>query len=399
MYNNIQIREKVFCISVNDRKKHLFENLWPLPDGVAYNSYVIADEKTALFDTVETGSDFDFVSRVESVLKGRALDYLVINHMEPDHSGEIRDVLRRYPDVKLVGNGKTAKILEGYLGTLENFQEVKDGETLSLGHHVIRFVFTPWVHWPETMMSYDTTDGILFSGDAFGSFGTLNGGLFDDEICFDKYYESEMRRYYSNIVGKYSNMVQKAFAKLAGADIRIIAPLHGPVWRENPGRVIGLYDRWSRYEAEDAVAVMYASMYGNTEQVADYIARGLAERGIRDIRVYDVSKTHVSYLINEVWRCRGIVLGSCAYNTYMHPNMEHLTTELSHYGVKNRLLGLFGSYSWNGGGVRNLKGFAENCGWTLVADPADILGVPDAQKLKACDAIAEQMALSLKHHD
>lgn len=392
MYGSIKISDKVHCLSVNDRKKHLFENLWPLPSGVAYNSYVIVDEKTALLDTVEMGSDLDFISRVEMLLCGRELDYLIINHIEPDHSGQIKDVLRRYPNVEIVANKKTFGILDGYMGGNMNLKEVEDGQELSLGHHNIRFVFTPWVHWPETMMSYDTTDKILFSGDAFGSFGTLDGGVFDDEVCFDKYYEDEMRRYYSNIVGKYSNMVQKALCKLSCTEVNIIAPLHGIIWRENPAKVIELYNKWSSYESDGGVVIIYASMYGNNEMTADYIARRLSNNGVKDIRVYDVSKTHISYLISEIWRCKGVVLGSCAYNGQMHPNMEHLTTELLHYGVKNKILALFGSYSWNGGGVKNLKCFAEASGWVLASEPTDIKGTPTDEKLLLCDEIALNMS-------
>ncbi len=399
----VKVTDRIYWLGTNDRRKHLFENLWPLPDGVSYNSYLVTDEKTALLDTIEMGTGGDYVGWIERLLTeaGRtALDYLVINHMEPDHSGEIGDIVRRWPQVRIVGNCKTFKILEGYYGITENLVEVGEGDTLDLGHHKLQFVMTPWVHWPETMMSYDTTEHILFSGDAFGTFGTLDGAIFDDEIAdFDTRYLGEMRRYYSNIVGKYSNMVQKAFAKLGSVPIDTICPLHGPVWRSEPKKVIDLYDRWSRYEAEPGVVIIYGSMYGNNAATADYIARKCAEAGIRDIRVRDASKTHLSYLIDDVWRYRGVILGSCAYNTQMFPTVERLTTELLHMGVKNKALGLFGSYSWNGGGVRNLKAFAEQIGWPLVADPVDVFGTPTPEKLAACDAIAQGMATVLKNCD
>jgi flavorubredoxin len=332
---------------------------------------------------------------VSTVLGDRKLDYLIIHHMELDHSGEIRNLLQRYPDVKIIGNVKTFKVLCGYLGELPNLVEIKDGDMLDLGHHKLKFVFTPWVHWPETMMSYDMTDGILFSGDAFGSFGALDGGAFDDQVIFDDRRESEMRRYYSNIVGKYSNMVQKAFVKLSALDIRTICPLHGLVWRKDPAKVIELYRRWSHYEAEDGVVVIYGSMYGNTAQMADYIAFKLAEGGIKQIRVHDASKTHISYLINDIWRYKGVILGSCAYNTLMLPTMDALTRELLHIGVKNRYLGLFGTYSWNGGGVRTLKQFADEIGWEQVAEPAEIMGRPTSEKLEVCDQLAAGMIAKL----
>lgn len=395
MFTNVKVSDRIYHLGVNDRRKHLFENLWPLPNGVAYNSYLIVDDKTALMDTIEMGSDRNFIPSVERLLGGKELDYLVINHMEPDHSGEIDAVITRWPNVRIVGNAKTFGILKNYYShNADSIIEVKDGDTLALGYHCLKFVLTPWVHWPETMMSYDTTDKILFSADAFGSFGTLDGGIFDDEINFD-YYIDDMRRYYSNIVGKYGGMVQKAYAKLDGVDVKTICPLHGPIWRTDPGRVLALYDKWSRQESDKAVVVIFASMYGNTELMADYIARRICEAGVKDIRVYDASKTHPSYLISEVWRARGLVLGSCAYNGYMHPSMERLTTELTHYGIKDKVLGLFGSYSWNGGGVRNLKCFAETASLPLVAEAVDMPGKPDADKLAACDAMAAAVAAAV----
>lgn len=392
----VNVTDKIYWIGVNDRRKHLFENIWPLPQGVSYNCYLIKDEKTALLDTVEMGTDSQFMNWVESLLDGRELDYLIINHMELDHAGEIGAILRRWPNVQIVGNTKTFKILEGYYGVKENLLEMCDGAELSLGYHNLKFVHTPWVHWPETMMTLDTTDGVLFSADAFGTFGTLDGAIFDDEMDVNKYTD-EMRRYYSNIVGKYSNMVQKAFCKLPVADVKIICPLHGPIWRQNPAHVINLYDKWSKYEAQNGVMIVYASMYGNTQHVADYLARKLAENGVKDIVVHDVSKTHISYLISDLWKYKGVILGSCAYNTQMFPLMENFTREIEHMGVKNKLLGLFGSFSWNGGGVRNLQTFAECIGWEQVAPAADIFGTPTPEKLAACDCIAKGMADALKN--
>lgn len=386
---------KVYCVGVNDRRKHLFENIWPLERGVAYNSYVIVDEKTALIDTVEGRVAGGYIERIEELLNGRQLDYLIINHMEPDHSGEIFDIVKRFPDIKLVGNAKTFKIIEAYWGITSNLMEVADGDALNLGYHNLKFVYTPWVHWPETMMTYDTTHKILFSGDAFGSFGTLDGGIFDDEINFD-FYEDEMRRYYSNIVGKYSNMVQKAFAKLQGVAVGAIAPTHGPVWRTNPQKVLDLYNGWSLYQSVEGVVIVYASMYGNTEQMADYLARQIAINGVKNIRVFDVSKTHISHLISEIWKYSGLILGSCAYNGQMYPLMEQLSRELVHMSIKNKHLGLFGSYSWNGGGVRNLLKFAEESELNLVTEPVEIYGKPNSQKLQPMDLLAKRMADAIK---
>ena len=395
MHYTVPVKGKVHWIGVNDRRKRLFENMWTLERGVAYNSYLIVDEKTALVDTVEDRAAGNYIERIEKLLEGRKLDYLIINHMEPDHSGEVKAILDHFEDVTLVGNIKTFKMAEAYWGITDGLLQVGDGDTLNLGYHNLKFVLTPFVHWPETMMTYDETEKILFSGDAFGSFGTLDGGIFDDEINFD-FVEEEMRRYYSNIVGPYSNMVQKAFVKLKDVPVNVVAPLHGPVWRDKPEKVLELYDKWSRFEAEDGVVIVVASMYGNTELMADYIGRKLAENGVRNIRIHDVSRTPISHLINEIWKYKGIILGSCAYNGHMFPLMESFTREIIHLKLQNRFLGIFGSYSWNGGGVKNLMKFAEESKLELVADPAEIYGKPSDDKYAQCDVIAKEMAVRLK---
>ncbi len=391
MHYNVSISGKVHWIGVNDRRKRLFENLWPLDRGVSYNSYLIVDEKTALIDTVEDRAAGNFIERIEQLLQGRNLDYLIINHMEPDHSGEVKAIFDHFKDVTIVGNVKTFKMVEAYWGITERLHKVDDGDCLCIGHHILSFVMTPWVHWPETMMTYDLTNKILFSGDAFGSFGTLDGGIFDDELNID-FFEDEMRRYYSNIVGLYSNMVQKAFAKLSDIPINIIAPTHGPIWRENPKKVLDLYDKWSKYEAEEGVVVVVASMYGNTELMADYIGRKLSENGVKIIRIHDVSRTHISQLISEIWKYKGLILGSCAYTGYMFPMMDHLTRTLLHIKLKNRYLGVFGSYSWNGGGVKDLMNYAQDCELELVCEPAEIYGKPSLEKYDQCDMLAKRMA-------
>jgi len=397
MHNTTEVSNKVYWIGENDRRTELFENMWPLPKGVSYNSYLIVDEKTALIDTLEYGSSDDYLDKIENLIgKERTLDYLIINHMEPDHSGSIKMVVNKYPNVKLVGNIKTFKIIEAYFGLKDNWYQIEDGSELDLGYHKLKFIMTPWVHWPETMMTYDVTDKMLFSGDAFGSFGTLDGGIFDDEIEFEDYYEEEMRRYFSNIVGKYSNMVQKAFKKLEGVELNFICATHGPIWRNDVNKVLSLYDKWSKYETEKGVVIIYGSMYGNTAKMADCIARKLSENGIKKIRIYDASKTHLSYLINEIWKYKGVILGSCAYNSGMLPTMENLTRTLEHMGVKEHLLGLFGSYSWNGGGAKSLYRFQEKVQWDLVSDPIDTKGIPDDEAFDSCDAIALAMVEKLK---
>jgi len=396
MQNTVEVSGKVHWIGTNDRRTHLFENMWPLEHGVSYNSYIINDEKVALVDTVEIGTASEYLDNIKSIIGDKKIDYVIINHMEPDHSGALGAIIHRFPEVKLIGNIKTLKILTAYFSINEdNYITVNDGDELDLGYHKLKFVMTPWVHWPETMVTYDTTDKILFSCDAFGTFGSLDGGIFDDEINFE-FYEEEMRRYYSNIVGKYSNMVQKAFKKLDGIPVNTICSSHGPIWRENPGRVLDLYNKWSKYETERGVVIVWGSMYGNTEKMADIIARHLVNNGIKNIKMYDASKTHISYIIRDIWKYKGLILGSCAYNSAMYPKMAQLCAELEHMQVKEHHLGIFGSYSWNGGGVKNLMKFAENIEFELIAEPAEIKGSPSEGNLDQLEVIAKEMAKRLK---
>lgn len=396
MNHPINVTEKVYWIGVNDRETGLFENLWPLDKGVAYNSYLINDEKVALVDTVKINKMEIYFEKIQEILgKGKQVDYLIINHMEPDHSGAIKEVLHYFPKTKIVGNKKTLDMLQEFYGIVDNLYLVQDGDVLDLGEHKIKFFLTPMVHWPETMMSYDLTAKILFSMDAFGGFGSLDGGVFDDEVNLE-FYEDEIRRYFSNIVGKYSSMVQRALNKLKGLDINIVAPTHGPVWRDKPQHIISLYDKWSRYEAEEGVVIVYGSMYGNTAKMADYIARSLSEKGVTNIRLYDASKTHVSYIISDIWRFKGVILGSCAYNTGLFPSMESVINKIKNSALKNRFLGLFGNYSWSGGGVINLKAFAEEIKWERVGEAVEAKSSPKAEDFVKCEDIATEMAKKLK---
>lgn len=398
MKTNFNITDDIYLIGVNDRRTALFENIWPIPHGVSYNSYVIRDEKCAILDTIEFGSEGAYIDRIKLVIGDRPLDYLVVNHMEPDHSGEIETILRYYPSVKLVANKQTRKIMEGYFGDVSaNFLEVKDGDSISLGKHTLRFYTTPWVHWPETMMTYEESEKILFSADAFGTFGTTDGAMTDTQTDI-AVYEEEMRRYYSNIVGKYGIMVQKALAKLSSLDVKILCPLHGPIWSRQAGEVISLYDKWSRGEADESVVVIYASMYNNTAHMANYVADRLADQGIKGVKVYDVSKTHLSYLISEIWRCRYVVLGSCAYNSEMFPLMELLCTSMLHYGLRNRDLAIFGSYSFNGGGVRALKKFADASGWNMLCEPVEVAGRATPENLAKFDGFADSIAAAINNN-
>lgn len=389
--HQVKLADNIYYLGYNDRRTHLFENIWPIPHGVSYNSYLIVDEKIALVDTVERQFIDDYLDDIEAIIGDRKVDYLIINHMEPDHSGALKAIVARYPEIILVGNKKTFGFVESFYMKPVNTLEVHDDHTLDLGEVKLQFQTVPMVHWPETMVTYDETNHILFSGDAFGSYGTLDGGIFDDEINLD-FYEVEIMRYFTNIVGKYCPHTQRAIKKLAGLDIKMIAATHGPIWRSDLNWVLSRYDKWSSYTFDNGVVIVYGSMYGNTQKMAEVIARQLAVRGIRDIRVYDSSKTHSSYIINDIFKYKGFIVGSCAYNNSLFPNVETLLSTIEHMGVKDHLLGVFGNFSWNGGGVKNLMKFAENINWDLVYDPIEEKGALKKDKFEKCIELANAMA-------
>lgn len=398
-YLSVEIRKNWKYIGVNDRETRLFENMWPLENGVSYNSYLYTGEKTALLDTVKINKSSSFVEKLESTLGGRPLDYLVVHHMEPDHSGSITTVLELYPDVKIVGNKKTKEFIENYYAIEgfqgfsyeKNFVEVGDGDKLDLGDTELTFYLTPMVHWPESMVSYEESTGTLFSQDAFGSFGSLSGAIFDDEINWEFYLDDTVR-YYTNIIGKFSAQVKGALNKLAPLDIKMICPVHGPVWRTNPNRIVKLYNQLANQETEEGVVIVYGSMYGNTEKMAETVARALAERGIKNVKIYDVSKTHLSYLLADIWRYEGIILGSCTYNNALFPLMHTLVTTLKNQKMKNHTLAVFGSYSWAGGALKTLKAFAEESGYDLVEATVESKGSPTEEEFKKCKEIGYEMA-------
>lgn len=392
---SVKINDFLHYVGVNDRDTHLFENLWPLENGVAYNSYLLTAEKTALLDTVKITKVSDFSAKLKAALKGKTLDYLVVHHMEPDHSGSIVMIREMYPDVQLVGNKRTIQYLDEFYGITDNILEVKDGDTLDLGGRSLRFYTTPMVHWPESMVSYEEKSKILFSQDAFGGFGALDGTIFDDEINLD-FYHSETRRYYSNIVGKFSKQVQSALKKLSGLEISMVCPVHGPIWRSHPEKIIELYDRWSRYEVEEGVVIVYGSMYGNTQRMAEVIARQLAEEGIKNIKVFDVSKTHESYILSEIWRYKGVILGSCTYNNYMFPLMTKLVNVLEMNNLINHVIGVFGSYSWSGGAVKALREFAERGKYDVIDEVIEAKCSACDEDIEGLKRIAKQMAYKLK---
>ena len=349
MYCTRKLTEQVTWVGGSDRRLALFENLFPVPHGVSYNSYVIMDEKTAVLDTADAAISRQFLENVLHTLGGRPLDYLVVNHMEPDHCANIEALALRFPGMKIVGNAKTFTFMKQFydLPLEERLVTVKEGDTLSLGSHTLHFYMAPMVHWPEVMVTYESSEKLLFSADAFGTFGAVNGNLFSDEVNFDRDWLDDARRYYGNIVGKYGLQVQAALKKLSALDIAMICPLHGPVWRENLDYLLGKYDKWSRYEPEEkAVAIFYASMYGDTENAADILAAGLAEGGVRNIAMYDVSSTHISYLISEVFRCSHLVLAAPTYNNGIYPAMANLLHDMKALMLQNRTVGLVENGSW-----------------------------------------------------
>ena len=339
MYNVKAITEDLYWVGGSDRRLALFENVYPIPRGVSYNAYVLMDEKTVLLDTVDASISGLFFENLEHVLGGRSLDYLVINHMEPDHCASIGDVVLRYPDVKLVCNAKTVTMLKQFFTFDVDSRTVlvKEMDTLNTGNHTLAFVMAPMVHWPEAMVTFDTTDGTLFSADAFGTFGALNGNLYADEVNFETEWLPDARRYLTNIVGKYGPQVQAVLKKAAGLDIKRICPLHGPVWRENLGWFIGKYDTWSKYEPEEqAVLIAYGTIYGNTQNAAEVLAGKLADLGVKNIAMYDVSVTDPSYVLAEAFRCSHLVFAAPTYNGGVFTPMETLLSELKVHNLQNR---------------------------------------------------------------
>ena len=344
-----KVTEDLYWVGGNDRQIELFENIFPLAKGVSYNSYLLLDEQTVLFDTADYAIGKQFIENVMSVLNGRNLDYIVVNHMEPDHCSLIGELLLHYPDVKIIGNAKTFPMIEQFFSfdLTGKTLTVKEGDTFCSGKHTFRFIMSPMVHWPEAMMTYDEKDKVLFSADAFGTFNALNGNLFNDELDFNREWLDEARRYYTNIVGKYGPQVQNVLKKASSLDIQMICPLHGPVWRRNLNFIIEKYNLWSRYEPEEkGVMIAYASMYGNTENMAEILAVMLAEAGVKNIHMHNISKTHVSELISDSFKYSHIVLASPTYNNGIYPLMDNYLEDMKALSLQNRTIAVLGNGSW-----------------------------------------------------
>lgn len=358
MYSYRKIKDDIYMIGASDRRLALFENVYPIKDGVSYNSYFVDDEKTVVLDTVDKSVSGVFFENIKHLLNGRQLDYLIVNHMEPDHCAMIAETVLRYPDVKVVGNAKTFTMIENFFGKInkDKFVTVSEGDELCTGKHTFTFVMAPMVHWPEVMVTYDKTDKILFSADAFGSFGALDGNIFADEIDYGNSRIDEARRYYTNIVGKYGAQVQALLKKASTLEIQMICPLHGHIFRKDFGFILEKYDLWSRYEPEEkAVVIAYASIYGNTENAVSVLANMIADKGVKNIKVYDVSVTDPSFVLSECFRASHLVFASSTYNGGIFPKMETLLLEIKAHALQNRKAYILDNGSWGAVAGRKME--------------------------------------------
>ena len=395
-----KVTDDLYWIGGSDRRLALFENVYPISRGVSYNSYVLLDEKTVLLDTVDASISGLFFENLEYVLNGRTLDYLIVNHMEPDHCAVIGNVVRRYPDVKLVCNAKTVPMLKQFFNfpVEDRTVIVKEMDTLCTGKHTFAFVMAPMVHWPEAMVSYDTVDKILFSADGFGTFGAINGNLFADEVNFERDWLDDARRYFINIVGKYGVKVQNLLKKAATLEIKMICPLHGPVWRENLGWFIEKYDTWSSYKPEDqAVMIAYASIYGNTENAAEILASKLADKGVKNIAMYDVSVTDPSVIVSESFRCSHLVFAAPSYNGGIFTKMETVLSELKAHSLQNRTVAIMENGTWAPVAGRQMREiFAGMKNIELLEEGVTIRSAVKEAQEASLEALAEKIASSLQ---
>ena len=400
MYCTRKVLDDLIWVGADDRRLACFEGVYGVPDGVSYNSYVMLDEKTAIFDTVDKAVYQTYFENVSHALDGRKPDYLVISHMEPDHAYTIEALLAHYPDIKLVCNSKIETMLKNFFRGVDfsgRLHIVKEGDVLELGRHRISFVMAPMVHWPEVMMSYDLTDKILFSADAFGTFGALNGRMFADEADFFAENLDEARRYYTNIVGKYGPQVQAVLKKAAALEISYVCPLHGFVWRKDFGRFLEKYLLWSSYTPEEnSVLLAYASVYGHTENAANILAAKLVERGVK-VRMYDTSVTPASYILSDAFRCGHLVFAATTYNAGIFVTMENLLHDIANHNLQNRRIAVMENGSWaptSGKQMRDVLGTLKNC--EFIGENITIRSSLAEDQLPALDALADEIAADIK---
>lgn len=398
MYCVRNVTEDLYWVGGNDHRLALFENIHPIPRGVSYNSYLLLDEQTVLFDTVDWSIGRQFLENVNMVLNGRPLDYLVVNHMEPDHGASIEEIIIRYPNIKIISTEKSFLLMRQFGFDIDGkIEQVNEGDTKSFGKHVVTFVSAPMVHWPEAMVTFDTTNGVLFAADAFGSFGALDGKLFNDEVNFDRDWIDDARRYYTNIVGKYGPHVQLLLKKASGIDIKLICPLHGPVWRTDLGYFLDKYNKWSSYEPEEkGVMIVYASMYGNTECAAGVLATRLVEKGMKNVVMYDVSNTHVSQLISESFRFSHIVLASVTYNLNIYPLMHNYLMDMKCLNLQNRTFAIIENGSWACRSGTLMSELISNMkAMTILDDKVSLLSSMKEDNLSEMDTLAESIIQSM----
>lgn len=399
MQNTQPIQQDLIYVGASDRRLALFENVYPVPRGVSYNSYLMVDDVTVLFDTVDAGVAQQFFENVEAALYGRKLDYVVVHHMEPDHAATLMDLLLRHPEATVVTTAKAAQMMQQFFGNQPaNLMVVKEGDELLTEHHHLVFTMAPMVHWPEVMMTYDSTSKTLFSADAFGTFGALSGNLFADEVNFEHEWLNDARRYYTNIVGKYGVQVQNVLKKAATLDIKMICPLHGPVWRSNLEWFIGKHDLWSRYEPEDrGVVIIYGSIYGHTEAAALRLGTLLAQRGVKNIKAYDASHTHVSKLVSECFRASHVVLASSTYNNGIFTPMENLLLDLKAHAWQKRTVALIENGSWAAQSGKLMRAELEQMkDIAIVGDTVSLKSAATAAQEEQLAALADAIANSCK---
>ena len=396
MHSTRKVKDDLIYVGGSDRRLSRFENLFPIPKGVSYNSYVLLDEKTVLFDTADESISRQYIENVVHALNGRPLDYMVVQHMEPDHCAMIDDMLRRYPEAKMVCSAKAVSMFAQFYGTdvAARALVVKEGDKLSTGEHTLHFVMAPMVHWPEVMVTYDEKDKILFSADAFGTFGALAGNIFNDEITFDTTWMNDARRYYTNIVGKYGVQVQTLLKKAASLDIEMICPLHGPIWRKDLGLLLEKYQKWSTDEPEDkTVMIAYATMYGNTENAANVLAGMLADKGVKNIAMYDVSETDVSELVAESFRCSHLVLAAPTYNSGIQPKMEAYLSDIKALNLQNRTVAVIDNGTWAATAGKQMIGTLEGMkNMTILENTISIKSALAENQLGALEALADELA-------
>ena len=395
MHNTRKINDDIYYLGASDRRIELFENVYPVSQGMSYNSYLITDEKTCLMDSVDESIRGQFLENLQYALNGRNLDYMVVQHMEPDHCSIVPELFRMYPDMKLVASLQAFKMMENFysLQTEERRLVVKEGDTLELGKHTLKFIAAPMVHWPEVLMTYDVTDKILFSADAFGSFGAMSGNIFADEIDWDKDFKDEARRYYVNIVGKYGPQTQNVLKKASTLDIQMICPLHAHIWRKDLSTIISLYDTWSKYEAEkDSVVIFYGSIYGNTQNAAEILAMQLAENGMENVEVFDTSKTHVSFLVSKAFEYKTLVFAAATYNAEIFDTVQNLITELKNHNLSNRRIGLIENGSWAPVAASKMKAQLETLKNMEVVEPVvKVVSSVTAKNVEELSVLAKEL--------